>query len=144
MPDIIVTNQTNNFFCKDFGPPLRHTDIAGLEPEKKPVMQPEPPQASEVFAKEVISLIGHNDVWHILDMQGDIKESLVASTETLVKMNELSKQEYNKIEEDFEKHTRMMKEMKSDLDYIFQKIKFIRTKLDQHCPEAFIPEDQGF
>lgn len=51
------------------------------------------------------------------------KYALASSNEALGKMNEFAAFEYDKLESEFERNSRMMREMKKDLEYIFQKIK---------------------
>lgn len=38
---------------------------------------------------------------------------------------------------EFKKHTQLLLDMKKDLDYIFKKIRAIKTKLSAQYPEAF-------
>lgn len=42
-----------------------------MEPDSE-VKPPTEPVPSAVFAQEVISLIGHNDIWHQLEMQAEM------------------------------------------------------------------------
>lgn len=39
--------------------------------------------------------------------------------------------------EDFKKHTKLLIEMKKDLDYIFKKIRIIKTKVSVQYPDAY-------
>ena len=50
--------------------------------------------------------------------------SVTRSTDNLAKMNEFASREYLHMVKDFNKHTKMIKEMKQDLDWIFQKIRY--------------------
>eukprot|EP01126_Amoeba_proteus_P051779 TRINITY_DN6207_c0_g1_i4.p1 TRINITY_DN6207_c0_g1~~TRINITY_DN6207_c0_g1_i4.p1 ORF type:complete len:112 (+),score=18.55 TRINITY_DN6207_c0_g1_i4:491-826(+) len=103
--------------------------------------------ASEAFAVETISLIGHADIDTMLELQQDMQvqlnlashspvslENFEASNEALLKINEFSSKEFRRLEDELEKHTRLMKEMKRDLEYIFVHLKTIRRKLQTNYP----------
>ncbi|EAL72855.1 hypothetical protein DDB_G0271010 [Dictyostelium discoideum AX4] len=45
--------------------------------------------------------------------------------------NEYSSQKYHQMSSDFEKHTKMLKEMKKDLDYIFKKTRNLQILLNE-------------
>lgn len=55
----------------------------------------------------------------------------------LLNCNALSVNRLKIAGEDFRKHTKMLNEMKKDLDYIFKKVRVIKTKLSGQYPEAF-------
>jgi len=75
-------------------------------------------------------------VHEVLQLQDDIKSSVTMSTENLARMNDFASKEYATMVKDFQKHTKMMKEMKQDLDYIFQKIRTTKIKMNTAWPEA--------
>lgn len=55
----------------------------------------------------------------------------------LLNCNALSVNRLKIAGEDFRKHTKMLNEMKKDLDYIFKKVRIIKTKLNGQYPQAF-------
>lgn len=55
----------------------------------------------------------------------------------LLNCNALSVNRLKIAGEDFRKHTKMLNEMKKDLDYIFKKVRVIKTKLNGQYPQAF-------
>lgn len=55
----------------------------------------------------------------------------------LLNCNALSVNRLKIAGEDFRKHTKMLNEMKKDLDYIFKKVRIIKTKLSGQYPQAF-------
>lgn len=64
------------------------------------------------------------------------------SVETLTTFNEYSSNTYNTLNKDFEKHTKMLKEMKKDLNVIFKRIRYHIVSFDltnskEHCGAAF-------
>lgn len=58
------------------------------------------------------------------------------TNEMLLNCNALSESRIKSTEEDFKKHIKMIGDMKKDLDYIFRKIRSIKTKLHAQYPIA--------
>lgn len=52
----------------------------------------------------------------------------------LLNCNALSQSRLKLANDDFKKHVKLLNEMKKDLDYIFKKIRIIKTKLSQQYP----------
>lgn len=60
----------------------------------------------------------------------------------LLNCNALTETRLKSTEDDFKKHIKMIGEMKRDLDYIFRKIRTIKSKLVIQYPNAFhVQED---
>lgn len=59
------------------------------------------------------------------------------TNEMLTNCNALSASRLKTVGPEFKKHTQLLLEMKKDLDYIFKKIRVIKTKLSSQYPEAF-------
>lgn len=55
----------------------------------------------------------------------------------LTNCNALSANRLKTVAPEFKKHTQLLVEMKKDLDYIFKKIRAIKTKLSTQYPDAF-------
>mgnify|MGYP005986200165 CR=1 len=55
----------------------------------------------------------------------------------LTNCNALSANRLKTIGPEFKKHTQLLLETKKDLDYIFKKIRAIKTKLSTQYPDAF-------
>lgn len=55
----------------------------------------------------------------------------------LLNCNALSANRLKSAGEDFKRHTKLLTEMKKDLDYIFKKIRNIKTKINAQYPEAY-------
>lgn len=55
----------------------------------------------------------------------------------LVNVNHLSSNRIKSATEDFKKNSKLLIEMKRDLEYIFKKIRTMKTKLQTKYPEAF-------
>lgn len=59
------------------------------------------------------------------------------TNEMLTNCNALSAGRLKTVGPEFKKHTQLLLEMKKDLDYIFKKIRAIKTKLSTQYPEAY-------
>lgn len=55
----------------------------------------------------------------------------------LLNVNSLSTSRLKIATDEFKKHTKLLAEMKKDLDYIFKKIRVIKSKVSTQYPEAF-------
>jgi len=55
-------------------------------------------------------------------------------------MNDFAGKEYARLMREYQKNTKMMKEMKQDLDYIFQKIRVLKGKVQSNYPQANTPK----
>lgn len=69
------------------------------------------------------------------------------TNEMLVNCNALSASRLKTAGEDFKKHIKLLNEMKKDLDYIFRKIRNIKTKISQQYPSAYaeaLPQRNSF
>lgn len=59
------------------------------------------------------------------------------TNEMLTNCNALCASRLKTVGPEFKKHTQLLQEMKKDLDYIFKKIRAIKTKLSAQYPDAF-------
>lgn len=87
--------------------------------------------ASAHFADEIFGLIDHNKVRLINETQHKTYKTLCESRETLSKFNEFSEASYRALFRDLQQKTKLTKEMRRDLDYIFKKINKMRSQLEQ-------------
>lgn len=55
----------------------------------------------------------------------------------LLNCNALSTSRLKVASEEFKKHTKLLAEMKKDLDYIFKKLRVIKSKVSTQYPDAF-------
>jgi len=118
--------------------PQTHSQNALLDPDTQNDQtqndKKEKYSASGKFAEEIINLIGHNDLSMILDLQDEIHDNLRQSVEAMSSMNDLASKEYAKLLKEYQKHTKMLKEMKNDLNYIAQRIRDMKIKLKESYP----------
>lgn len=59
------------------------------------------------------------------------------TNEMLLNCNALSQSRLKIASDDFKKHTKLLNEMKKDLDYVFKKIRNIKSKLSNQYPGPF-------
>ncbi|PRP81121.1 hypothetical protein PROFUN_01955 [Planoprotostelium fungivorum] len=64
-------------------------------------------------------------------------QELIQTTMALGNFNDYSSREYGQLQRDLDRYTRMMKEMKKDLTYIFKKIKTLKEKTQEKYPYEY-------
>lgn len=94
--------------------------------------------STKIFAKEIVQMTNQKDINEMLDLQLEIFERLKQSNEALESINEFSTKSFAVLQKEFEKHIKMIKEMKKDLEYIHRKIRHCKAKLNKRFPESAI------
>ncbi|KYQ99951.1 hypothetical protein DLAC_03919 [Tieghemostelium lacteum] len=92
--------------------------------------------ASKTITQEILNFSNDSDVNDILNLQTEVLKKQYETNNTLNHFNEFSQQKFNQISADFEKNTKMIKEMKKDLDYIFKKTRSIHSILNEKFPNS--------
>eukprot|EP01102_Stenamoeba_stenopodia_P000767 TRINITY_DN10719_c0_g1_i1.p2 TRINITY_DN10719_c0_g1~~TRINITY_DN10719_c0_g1_i1.p2 ORF type:complete len:113 (+),score=25.58 TRINITY_DN10719_c0_g1_i1:74-412(+) len=98
-------------------------------------MDPQQTDSSATYARELFTLINHEDVVNILQSQEETEVRLLQSIQTLKQFNDFSALIHNNLYKDYEKHTKMMKEMAKDIDNIFRRIRTLRRKYHSVYPD---------
>lgn len=93
--------------------------------------------ASQVFIQGLGGLVNFGDVEVMIRAQKQMLQRFEKTNECLVGCNALSASRLKSSQEDFKKMTKMLLEMKKDLDYVFRKVRSIRAKLSTQYPTAF-------
>ncbi|KAG4196963.1 hypothetical protein ERO13_A06G207700v2 [Gossypium hirsutum] len=96
--------------------------------------------ASEEVSRQFKTLIDANDLDSLKHLQLLILGRLQDSNAVLSHFNEYSENCFAEVSSDFSRNTRMLKSMKSDLDYIFQKLRSMKAKIMATYPDAFPDE----
>ncbi|MBA0748546.1 hypothetical protein Gogos_005356 [Gossypium gossypioides] len=96
--------------------------------------------ASEEVSRQFETLIDANDLDSLKHLQLLILGRLQDSNAVLSHFNEYSEHCFAEVSSDFSRNTRMLKSMKSDLDYIFQKLRSMKAKIMATYPDAFPDE----
>lgn len=78
-----------------------------------------------------------NDVETIIRAQKNLLQRFEKTNEMLLNVNHLSQSRIKIATEEFKKNSKLLIDMKKDLEYIFKKIRVMKTKLEQKYPEAF-------
>ncbi|KAL2343185.1 hypothetical protein Fmac_004470 [Flemingia macrophylla] len=84
---------------------------------------------SEEISREFKTLVSSNDLHSLNHMQHTILGRLQDSNAVLSHFNDFSHQCFAEISGDIARNTRVLKSVKSDLDYIFQKLSLSNTTL---------------
>lgn len=85
--------------------------------------------APEVFVQGLAGIVNQGDVEQIIRAQKQMLQRFEKTNEMLLNCNALSQNRLKLATEEFKKHTKMLSEMKKDLDYVFKKIRIIKSKL---------------
>ncbi|KAK3027541.1 hypothetical protein RJ639_041732 [Escallonia herrerae] len=86
--------------------------------------------SAEEVASEFRSLVDSNDVDSLKKLQHLIMGRLQDSNAVLSHFNAYSEHCFAEVSSDFSRNTRLLRSMKSDLDYIFQKLSNNFLQLD--------------
>ncbi|NWQ91743.1 KXDL1 protein, partial [Burhinus bistriatus] len=95
------------------------------------------PTASQVFCGRVLGMVNAEDVNAIILAQKNMLDRFEKTNEMLLNFNNLSSVRMQQMNERFLHHTKMLVEMKKDLDSIFRRIRTLKGKLAKQYPEAF-------
>ncbi|XP_027347612.1 kxDL motif-containing protein 1 [Abrus precatorius] len=97
---------------------------------------------SEEISREFKTLVSSDDLNSLNHMQNTILGRLQDSNAVLSHFNDFSQHCYAEISGDIARNTCVVKSVKSDLDYIFQKLRSMKSKIMSTYPDAF-PEDSA-
>ncbi|XP_058196941.1 kxDL motif-containing protein LO9-177-like isoform X3 [Rhododendron vialii] len=95
--------------------------------------------ASQELSREFKTLINAEDLDSLKQLQHLILGRLQDSNAVLSHFNEYSEHCFAEVSSEFSRNTRLLRSMKSDLDYIFQKLS-LKAKILATYPDAF-PDD---
>ncbi|PIA39835.1 hypothetical protein AQUCO_02600356v1 [Aquilegia coerulea] len=92
---------------------------------------------SEEISEQFKTLINHEDLNKLNHLQNLILGRLQDGNAVLSHFNDYSEQCFAEVSSDFSRNTRLLKSMKSDLEYIFQKLRSMKAKIMATYPDAF-------
>ncbi|KAK4440229.1 hypothetical protein Salat_0357800 [Sesamum alatum] len=98
--------------------------------------------ASEDISREFKTLVDPHDLDSIKQSQNLVLGRLQDSNAVLSHFNDYSENCFAEVSADFSRNTRLLRSMKSDLDYIFQKLRSLKAKIMETYPDAF-PDDSA-
>ncbi|KAM3956632.1 kxDL motif-containing protein 1 [Aphomia sociella] len=93
--------------------------------------------APEVFVQGLAGMVDQSDVETVIRAQKNMLQRFEKTTEMLTNCNQLSASRLRDASVEFKKHTQLLLEMRKDLEFIFKKIRAIKTKLSTQYPEAY-------
>ncbi|XP_046973397.1 kxDL motif-containing protein CG10681 [Vanessa cardui] len=93
--------------------------------------------APEVFVQGLAGMVDQTDVEMIIRAQKTMLQRFEKTTEMLTNCNQLSASRLRAASVEFKKHTQLLLDMKKDLEFIFKKIRAIKTKLSTQYPDAY-------
>ncbi|ESR62156.1 hypothetical protein CICLE_v10017190mg [Citrus x clementina] len=96
--------------------------------------------ASKEVSRELKTLINGDDLDSLKQLQYLILGRLQDSNAVMSHFNEYSENCFAEVAGDFSRNTRLLKSMKLDLDYIFQKLRSMKAKILATYPDAFPDE----
>ncbi|XP_075985277.1 kxDL motif-containing protein 1 [Anticarsia gemmatalis] len=93
--------------------------------------------APEVFVQGLAGMVNQSDVETVIRAQKNMLQRFEKTTEMLTNCNQLSASRLRAASAEFKKHTQLLLEMRKDLEFIFKKIRAIKTKLSTQYPDAY-------
>ena len=93
--------------------------------------------ADEVFVQGLAGLVNQQDVENMIRAQKKMLQRFEKTNEMLSNCNSLSGSRLERANKDFSKHIIHLTEVKKDLEFVFKKIRSIKTKLAKNNSEAF-------
>uniref|UniRef100_A0A336M7F4 CSON011527 protein n=1 Tax=Culicoides sonorensis TaxID=179676 RepID=A0A336M7F4_CULSO len=93
--------------------------------------------AAEVFVQGLAGMVNFSDSEVMIRAQKQMLQRFEKTNEMLVNCNALSTSRLKIAQEEYKKMTKLLLEMKKDLDYVFMKIRKIKGKLNTQYPTAF-------
>ncbi|XP_062095005.1 kxDL motif-containing protein LO9-177-like [Humulus lupulus] len=97
-------------------------------------------EASEEVSREFKTLIDSQHLDSLKQMQNLILGRLQDSNAVLSHFNEYSENCFAEVSGDFSRNTKVLKSMKTDLDYVFLKLRSMKSRILSTYPDAF-PND---
>ncbi|CAF1497676.1 unnamed protein product [Adineta ricciae] len=92
---------------------------------------------ASTFVNLLLNEVNNTDVHNLLDVQRSFLHQLDKTVEKIDGINKLSAKRYLDASRDFSSHTQMLTTMKTDLDYIFKRIKLLKIRLNKKYPDAY-------
>ncbi|GJJ73020.1 KxDL motif-containing protein 1 [Entomortierella parvispora] len=87
-------------------------------------------EASNVFANQLLDTLPEPEIQEIQQRQQQMSQSLQKASASLAALNEFSALKWADLHPKFEAHTKLIRELQSDLDHVFRKIRVIKAKLN--------------
>ncbi|KAF9363213.1 hypothetical protein BGX34_004619 [Mortierella sp. NVP85] len=100
-------------------------------------------EPSQVFAAQLLDTLPEAEIAEIQRRQNEMSLSLQKASSSLSALNEFSTVKWAALSPKFDAHTKLIKELQGDLEYIFRKIRTIKAKLNLPNREEDDDEEEG-
>ncbi|KAF9180371.1 hypothetical protein BGZ51_006217 [Haplosporangium sp. Z 767] len=100
-------------------------------------------EPSHVFATQILETLPEPEIAEIQRRQTQMSLSLQRANASLSALNEFSAVKWADLHPKFEAHTKLIKELQSDLDHVFRRIRTIKAKLNLPNVENEDDEEDG-
>ncbi|KAF9931624.1 KxDL motif-containing protein 1 [Linnemannia zychae] len=87
-------------------------------------------EPSHVFATQLLDTLPEPEIAEIQRRQAHMSMTLQKASSSLSALNEFSAIKWADLHPKFETHTKLIKELQADLDYVFRKIRTIKGRLN--------------
>ncbi|KAG0304690.1 hypothetical protein BGZ98_005165 [Dissophora globulifera] len=87
-------------------------------------------EPSHVFAAQLLDALPEPEMAEIQRRQSDMSVSIQKASASLSALNEFSAAKWAVLHPKFEAHTRAIKDLQADLDYVFRRIRAMKAKLN--------------
>ncbi|XP_076355559.1 kxDL motif-containing protein CG10681 [Tachypleus tridentatus] len=94
--------------------------------------------AAITFIQTLAHEVNEGDVETIIHQQKHMLTRFEKTNEMLVNCNALSASRFEVASKELKRHTQLLIDMKKDLDSVFRRIRFLKMKLSQQYPAAFL------
>ncbi|CAB4394284.1 unnamed protein product [Rhizophagus irregularis] len=99
---------------------------------------------AEHTIKRMKGMMNEVDLSKIVQNQNSIHEILEYNTTSLTSFNDFSHIKYEEFSKKLDSHSKCIKEMKVDLEYIFKKLRLLKTKVSTQYPDAYAEVEKRF
>ncbi|KAF9436644.1 hypothetical protein BGZ76_003370 [Entomortierella beljakovae] len=86
-------------------------------------------EPANVFSTQLLGTLPESEISEIQRRQSEMSLSIQRANSSLAALNEFSAVKWADLYPRFEAHTKLIKELQSDLDHVFRKIRSVKTKL---------------
>ncbi|KAK3811857.1 MAG: hypothetical protein J3Q66DRAFT_348677 [Benniella sp.] len=131
-----------------FGPSWSHTFATSSlsrasDARNRDLSLHNPMEPSQVFAAQLLDTLPEAEIAEIQRRQNEMSLSLQKASSSLSALNEFSTVKWAALSSKFDAHTKLIKELQGDLEYIFRKIRTIKAKLNLPNREEDDDEEEG-
>ncbi|CAI2182833.1 5366_t:CDS:2 [Funneliformis geosporum] len=99
---------------------------------------------AEYTMNKMEGMMNEIDLNKIVRTQTSIHEMLESNATSLTSFNDHSHIKYDELFKKLDSHSKTIKEMKVDLEYIFKKLRLLKTKVSTQYPDAHAEVKKNF